>query len=146
MKALFIFLKTTGKKLQRALRRHPLVYAFVGGVGIVLFWRGVWYLTDFLVFAILVPRDQLGAIDWTGGIDGGISLVLGIALLLSTGLFVSEFLSGQVLMAEGKEEERLAKETEEGIKKESSELPSIEEGLQHIEEEIKNLKDQARRK
>ena len=146
MKTFFIFLKTAGKKFQRALRRHPLIYAFVGGVGIVLFWRGVWYLTDFLVFAILVPRSQVTTIDWTGGIDGGISLVLGVVLLLSTGLFVSEFLSGQVLMAEGREEEKLAKETEEDVKKESSELPSIEEGLQHIEEEIKNLKNQARRK
>ena len=142
MKAFSIFLKNIGKKLQRALRRHPLIYAFVGGVGIVLFWRGIWYLTDFFVFVLLVPRNQASPIDWSGGVDGGVSLILGVVLLLSTGLFVSEFLSGQVLMADVKEEEKLTKEAERGIKKESSELPSIEEGLRHIEEEIKEIEKQ----
>lgn len=128
------------------LRRHPLIYAFVGGVGVVLFWRGVWHFTDFLALILFPSSDQVTTIDWTTGIDSSLSLVIGTLLLLLTGLFVSEFLTGQVLMTDIKEEERLVKTTEKDIAKESSEFSPIEKDLQHIEEEIKNLENQVRKK
>jgi hypothetical protein len=30
------------------LSKYPIPYAFVGGVSIVLFWRGVWHTADML--------------------------------------------------------------------------------------------------
>jgi hypothetical protein len=140
------FLKSLAKKLRAMLRRHPLIYAFVGGVGVVLFWRGVWHFTDFLALILFPSSDQVTTIDWTTGIDSSLSLVIGTLLLLLTGLFVSEFLTGQVLMTDIKEEERLVKTTEKDIAKESSEFSPIEKDLQHIEEEIKNLENQVRKK
>ena len=35
-------------KTRAMLSRMPILYAFVGGIGVVLFWRGVWHTTDFL--------------------------------------------------------------------------------------------------
>ena len=29
-------------KLRRHLASHPVIYALIGGVATVLFWRGVW--------------------------------------------------------------------------------------------------------
>jgi hypothetical protein len=128
------------------LQRHPLLYAFVGGVGVILFWRGVWHLMDFFALVFLSSNDRMTTIDWSSGVDSCVSLVLGAFLLLSTGLFVSEFLSGHVLMKDVKKEEELTKKTEEGVEKESSELPFIEKDLRHIEAEIKDLEDHVRPK
>ncbi len=34
----------------RFRRKHPLAYYLLGGLGIVLFWRGVWGLLDHYLF------------------------------------------------------------------------------------------------
>jgi hypothetical protein len=30
------------------LSRYPIVYTIIGGIAIVLFWRGVWHTADIL--------------------------------------------------------------------------------------------------
>ena len=32
--------------IRARLARHPFVYTFIGGAGVVLFWRGVWHMAD----------------------------------------------------------------------------------------------------
>jgi hypothetical protein len=140
------FLRTLEGKFRATLKRHPLVYAFVAGVGIVLFWRGVWHLTDFIGLIFFYSNDQVTTIDWPAGIDSVVSLVLGSFLLLSSGLFISEFLSGQILITDVKKEEKMAEKTEEDVQRESSELPSIEKDIQHIAAEIKDLQEHIHKK
>jgi hypothetical protein len=84
-----------------ALSHWPIVYGFFGGVGIVLFWRGVWHTADF-VSALLIARNGGNAtIDFAMLPDGPVSLLLGSIILLSTGqasvvsrLFVPSALQG----------------------------------------------------
>ena len=33
-------------KIRGRLSHHPIFYALVGGIGVVLFWRGVWHTAD----------------------------------------------------------------------------------------------------
>ena len=65
-------------KVRARLSHYPILYALVGGVGIVLFWRGVWHVAD-----------DMGLGSWT-------SIIISLILLLMTGLFVS-FLSAIIL-------------------------------------------------
>ena len=79
------------------LSRHPIVYALIGGVGIVLFWRGVWLLADDI------------------GLGHIVSLVVSITILLLTGTFVWFFIGEQILISGLKEEKRLDQRTEKEI-------------------------------
>ena len=33
-------------KTRAGLSRVPFLYALLGGIGVVLFWRGVWHIAD----------------------------------------------------------------------------------------------------
>ena len=39
------------------LSKHSIIYAFIGGSGIILFWRGIWHSADWLQ-----THTQLGSI------------------------------------------------------------------------------------
>lgn len=112
-------------KIRGKLSHYPILYAFIGGTGIVLFWRGVWHTAD---------SFNLGDIA---------SLVLGSVILLLTGVFVSDFI-GNKLIISGLIGEKKISEKEEGeiqaeetqIKNLQSTLNRVEEKLDHLEEEI----------
>ncbi|MEK7170312.1 MAG: hypothetical protein AAB767_03430, partial [Patescibacteria group bacterium] len=80
---LYHFFDKLEDTVRERLSRIPIFYGIVGGVSIVLFWRGLWYTADLL--------EQSGGI-WTTIFSAPISLVLSALLLLLTGLFVSFFI------------------------------------------------------
>ncbi len=104
------------KKIEAAFRRYlshkPLLYALVGGVGVVLFWRGVWHSAD------------------AYGVGNIASMLLGILFLLPTGLLVSVFIGDHVIISGLKGEKKITEETEKEIKREESLL-----GEEHWETE-----------
>jgi len=57
------------------LSRYPIAYTLIGGVAIVLFWRGVWHTADIL-------EGQGGWIGWL--FYEPISLVIVTIVLLAT--------------------------------------------------------------
>lgn len=69
-------------KVHGALSHHPVIYALIGGVAVVLFWKGVWETA--VRFPIL---------------DGPMSIVVSLILLLITGLFVSFFIGDTILIS-----------------------------------------------
>ncbi len=126
------------RKAQIALRarigKYPLLYALIGGIGIVLFWRGIWYCADY-IYAFMVPTAAASSgisLGWPNVIDGLVSIIIGSLLLLSTGLFVTELAGGEMVLREEKKEEQT-------VKKESTELPGIETEIRHIEDELKEI-------
>ena len=110
-------------KIRANLSRRPRTYALIGSIGIVLLWRGVWMIAD----------------DF--GLSGLASALLGIAVLLSIGLFVSFFVGSEIIISGIKAEKRIDEKTEEEIKKESVSLKYIKSDL----EEIKNKIDKIRK-
>ena len=109
------------------LSRRPFTYSIIGGVGVVLFWRGVWHIADVL--------EQMG------GAYGLIfsplgSTVTGFLILISTGLLVSIFIGDSIIMSGIKGEKKVIEKTDEEIEGESKILKDIERKIGHIEHEL----------
>jgi len=111
-------------KIRAKLSRHPVIYALLGSIGIILLWRGIWVLADSLE------------------IDGLTSAIIGFLILLFSGLLVSFFVGEQIIVSGIKQEKRIDEKTEEEIKKEAISLMEIKKELEEIKEMLKkqNLK------
>jgi len=103
-------------KARIKLVHHPIVYAFIGSVGIVSIWRGIWHISD----------------DW--GVSSWGSLIFGILITVLTGLFVSFFIGENIIISGLNKEKRLDEKTEEEIHKERT-------ALNEIQKDIKEIKD-----
>ncbi len=108
-------------KIRKRLSRRPIFYAFLGSVGIILLWRGVWKIAD------------------NFDLSGLASVILGLLILLATGLFVSFFIGEQIIISGIKEEKRIDEKTEEEIKEEEITLREIHQDISEIKEEVNNL-------
>ena len=108
--------------IRKYLSRHPRVYALVGSIGIILLWRGVWHIADDL------------------DMSGSTSAILGIVILLFTGLFVSFFVGEQILINGIKEEKRIDEKTAEEIRSEEVTLSELHEDVEEIKKNTKHLK------
>lgn len=113
--------------VRSVLSRAPITYSLLGGTGIVLFWRGLWHTADFL------QSDT-----WWGSIifSGPGSLLLGLIILLITGLFVSVFIGESIVMSGIKNEKKIAEKTEEEISLEREFLINMDKELKHIEKDL----------
>lgn len=119
------FLDRLERKVRGRLSHYPIFYAFVGGIGVVLFWRGVWHTADDL---------NLGSL---------ISIIIGVVILIVTGIFVSSFIGNQLIISGLVGEKKIA-EKEEGelqteemrLKNLQSTLGRLEKKLDHIDTEI----------
>jgi hypothetical protein len=115
------------------LSHHPFIYAMYGGVGIVLFWRGVWLLADVLAehYLIAAPTHSVDLVIsiW----DAGTSFVLGSLILLSCGLFVSELIGKEIIISGLRGEKKLAAKTESEVRTETGALAEVLERLNRME-------------
>lgn len=128
IKLVYDFFDKLEDKVRAKLIHYPILYAFIGGVGIVIFWRGVWHTADFFTQVIfsyqLNGSISLGDLPWW---DGPLSLLVGSILLLSTGLFVFDFIGNQAIMSGLKGEKKLEQKTEEEVKAETGVIKEIGE-------------------
>lgn len=113
------------------LSRYPIIYAFVGAVAIVLFWRSVWMIADDIPLLY----------------DPYVSLVVSVVTLLLIGLFVSFFVGDSILLSGIKGEKKLIEKTEGEIRQEGGVLTTIEGEvsaertiLHSIQKELKDLR------
>lgn len=119
MHMIYHFFDKLEDKIRGFLSHYPIVYAFLGGVAIVLFWRGVWHVADEFSF-----------------MTGFVSLVIGSILLLATGLFVSVFIGDQIIISGIRGEKKIAEQTEEEVQDEMSRLRAIERELKRLSDMI----------
>lgn len=118
-------------RIRETLSHFPLIYGIVGGIAIVVFWRGVWEIFD--------------NIEIFNGISGGfLTLLISTAILLGTGLFVSFFIGDRIILSGLRHEKKLEEKALEEIEKEFDiikhvqiKLESIEKTLSEIREKIK---------
>ncbi len=108
-------------KIRGALSHKPILYAFIGSVGIILLWRGIWIIAD----------------DFE--LSGVVSTILGVLVLMLIGLFVSFFVGDQILLSGIKEEKRLDEKTEEEIRGEAVSLRQIKNDIEEIKNHLKKL-------
>ncbi|RJQ26036.1 hypothetical protein C4565_07410 [Candidatus Parcubacteria bacterium] len=107
-----------------ALSHFPILYAFVGGIGIVLFWKGVWETAE------LFPS-----------LFGPGSILLSVIILLMTGVFVSSFIGNEILISGLKSQKKIAEKTEEELKGEESDLGRLRRKVEKVEGDITEIKE-----
>lgn len=117
------------------LSRFPIVYTLIGGIAIVLFWRGVWHTADLL--------------QSKGGILGFIfyepvNMVLVAIILLATGLFVSYFIGDTILISGLKQQKKIYEKTEKQVREEEATLGDIRNAIQEIKNEVDEIKDEVK--
>lgn len=121
-------------KIRGKLSHWPIIYALIGGVGIVLFWRGVWYTADSFSF-----------------MTGPVSILISLIMLLLTGLFVSFFIGHYIIFSGLKQEKKIEEKEESEIEVEldlqraqMTILMEIKEKIKKIEEDIKGLVEKSK--
>lgn len=122
-------------KIEDATREHlstmPIFYAIIGGITIVIFWRGIWDVADHL--------ESLGGI-WAFLFDPLISVILSVLVLLATGLFVSFFIGDRIILSGLKHEKKIEEKTESEVREEETMLSKLSTKLDRIEKELLDLK------
>lgn len=141
---LYTFFDKLEDRVRGTLSRTPILYAFIGAFGVVLFWRGVWHLTDTIMFHFfsLVPVDAINELYELPWWDGLLSLVVGTILLLMSGIFVSNFIGNEIIISGVRGEKKVVDKTEQEIDIEISELAQVEKDLRHISYQVSLLKKQ----
>jgi hypothetical protein len=130
-------------KFRHRLSRHPFLYALIGGVGVVLFWRGVWLTADVVMPWALSPSSPWIPRDPLVLLDGPITLLISIFLLLITGLLVSSLIGNEIIISGIRGEKRIEEKTEEEIQGEESEILRLKRELHEMRQLLE--KEQERR-
>lgn len=121
------------------LSHYPIWYALVGGTGLVIFWRGIWHSMDYIV-SIAHSASVMGSesiqtdLVWW---DGPLSLIIGILILLSTGLFVSNFIGNEIILSGLRGEKKISEKSEHEIEDEAVLLHTIEKEVRSLQTKTK---------
>lgn len=128
IKKIVIFFDKLEDKIRGKLSHYPILYAIIGGIGVVLFWRGVWHTADYI------------------NISSGASLIGGAVILLMTGVFVSEFIGSKLIISGLAGEEKLAEKEEEEIKTEETQLENLQNTLSRLEKKLDHIDQEVEEK
>ena len=132
MNKLINFFDRLEDRIRGRLSHWPIFYAFVGGIGTVLFWRGVWHTADFVSVWFFYPaaaRELFFSGEW---LDGPVSFLIGSVFLLLVGLFVSHFIGNEIIISGLKREKKIVERAEEEVAAEHISLFSLERQLKEI--------------
>ncbi len=108
-------------KVRGHLSHYPILYALIGGVGLVLFWRGVWHLADDINLSSII------------------SSLIGAIVLLLTGVFVSAFIGNRLIISGLIGEKKLAEKEQEEIETEESQIQNLQETLSRLEKKLDHI-------
>ncbi len=117
------------------LSHKPILYACVGGLGVVLLWRGVWHSVDYLMTYFFLP-DQIdpAVVLWW---DGPLSLFVGVTILLASGVFVSSEIGNEVIISGLRGEKKIIDKTREELESDSYVISSIQKDIKVILKQLK---------
>ncbi|OGI91936.1 hypothetical protein A2933_01640 [Candidatus Nomurabacteria bacterium RIFCSPLOWO2_01_FULL_46_18] len=128
------------KKLTVYLSHRPKLYALVVGIGIVLFWRGVWHTVDNLHrYYYLGPSAAAGDFLTSPWWDGPLSLLVGIIILYFTGSLISSFIGNELILSGLRGEKRLTEKTESEVEMEVRAVSDIKDSILALEGKITDL-------
>ncbi|MBI2889122.1 MAG: hypothetical protein HYY10_04350 [Candidatus Liptonbacteria bacterium] len=147
MRVIIKFFDKLEDKVRAWFSHYPIFYAIVGGVGTVLFWRGVWHTADFFsaryFHPIMAESGALNVLDASVDFpffwDGFVSLILGTVILLMTGLFVASFIGDHIIISGVRHEKKVTEKTEEEVEEEESVLKKVHEELHGIGKRLEEI-------
>ncbi|MFA5840984.1 MAG: hypothetical protein WC847_01805 [Candidatus Paceibacterota bacterium] len=121
MQNILKFFDRLERKIRGKLSHYPILYAFIGGIGVVLFWRGVWHTAD---------EMNMGST---------ISVIIGVVILIITGVFVSSFIGNQLIISGLVGEKKIAEKEEEELQTEEMQLKSLQSTLNRLEKKLEHI-------
>lgn len=127
-------------KIIAYLSHRPKFYALVVGIGIVLFWRGIWHTADqiheYLSYGLISSSLDTFSSPWW---DGPFSLIIGVIVLYFTGAFTSSFIGNELILSGLRGEKRLNEKTEEQVENEVRAISDIRASLRGMERTMVEL-------
>ncbi len=137
MKYLLKFFDKLEDRVREKLSRYPILYAVIGGSAIILFWRGIWHLSDEF-------EKNYSLNNFEGAL---LSLIIGALILLITGLFSSFFVGDAILISGLRREKKIIEKTEDEINHEAGMLKRLQGDvsreeiiLNEIRKELKDIR------
>lgn len=128
-------------KVRGKLSHYPIVYAFIGGTGIIIFWRGVWHTVDYLMELFFSVEYGETITSWSNlpWWDGPLSILIGAILLLTVGLFVTSFIGNEIIISGLRREKRTAEKTEKEIEEEFKEDDATNLEIHDMNDRLKRI-------
>ena len=117
-------------KIREFLSHHPIPYSIIGGVFVVLFWRGVWETADILmrsfdhVYWLFYPPVQV---------------VVATLVLMLTGLMVSIFIGDRIILSGLRHEKKIEEKTEELVKEEEVSLVGVRNEVRALRRDLEKI-------
>ncbi len=121
--------------IRARLSRHPFVYTFIGGTGVVLFWRGIWHTADILEKSSPFFGHLFSPLG---------SIILAVTILLLTGLFVSVFIGDSIIMSGIKHDKKIIEKTIEDVEAERVDIEKVLVAIVEMKKELEHLEHKAR--
>ena len=132
IKEIITFFDKLEDTVRARLSLYPILYTCIGGVAIVLFWRGVWHTADIL-------QQQGGVLGWF--FYEPVNLVFTVVVLLMSGLFVSYFIGDTILISGLKKQKKQTEKTDKELRDEEVELSSIRTNIKEMKKEVDEIRD-----
>jgi hypothetical protein len=133
-------LKHFTNRIKSWLSHHASLYALFGGIGVILFWRGVWHTMDYLML-LANTTDALNTIDLSTSLwwDGPLSIVIGTIILLTVSAFVSSLIGNELILDGLRTEQRQLSKTGGVIHNESQDIDDLRKSFSHITKKLDHL-------
>ncbi len=117
------------ERSRKFFERIPFIHAFFAGVGVVLFWRGVWHIADTI---------ELPAVT---------SLIVGLLLLGGLGMFLHTMVGNAIIIKNVERDATLSTKTsneifevEANLAQESLTLEALKTELTKIHDKLDSMK------
>lgn len=135
LKVILDFFDKLEDKVRKWLSMFPLLYAFIGGTGVIIFWRGIWHSMDYAMeyFTTVNKSGDIGALIWW---DGPLSVFIGLVILITTGIFTSSFIGNEIIISGIKGEKKMVDKTEAEVRNETESMKGIEKQIKMISNRI----------
>ena len=121
--------------LRAVLSTHKFIYTFIGGTGLVLFWRGIWHTAD-----MLEKTTEFGSILFS---PIG-CIILSVSMLLATGLFVSMFIGDSIIMSGIKKDKKTIDKTIDEVEAEKGDIRKTLALIIDVKKELEILENKMR--
>lgn len=131
IRKIFHFFDKLEDKIRGCLSKYPILYTFIGGIAIVLFWRGVWHTADIL-------QQKGGWLGWIFYEPTNLAIVS--IILLATGLFVSYFIGDTILISGMKGEKKVTDKTEKEVREEELKIADLRATVKEMKKEVDDIK------
>lgn len=131
-KKIILFFDKLEDHVRQHLSKYPILYALIGGIAIVMLWRAVWESID-----LLYSMDN-AFLKWF--FYPPVQIIVSVAILLVTGLLVSNFIGYRTILSGLKKEKKVEEQTEKILKEEEITLKHVMKELVEIKKDLEEDK------